>query len=94
MSEANEDDAFVLSDSQIKSVQARLREIVGAEIYDRVFFGAAFVEIDDRAFLVYAGNEELAEEISDKFSHYLVSVATQITGMPVDFAFVMPIQYR
>ena len=73
-----------------------MSQIVGSEIYDRVFSGAVFGEVDDddRVFHVYALTDDLAEEIGEKFSHHLATVAAEVTGLPIDWVTVMTVEYR
>ncbi|MET4802811.1 hypothetical protein [Bradyrhizobium sp. LB11.1] len=83
-----------LSEVQQQAIQARMSLIVGAQNFDRLFLGAAFEEVADCILYMSARTEALAGEIEERFALHLSIVAGQITGLPVEFVQVMPLDLR
>jgi hypothetical protein len=79
-----------LNEIQQQAVQARMAQIVGAENYDRMFTGVSFSEVADRILYAFAPTEDQAAEIEEKFALHLSIVASQISGLPVEFVQVLP----
>jgi hypothetical protein len=73
-----------------QAIQARIAYIAGAEIFDRLFAGIRFDEIDGNLLFAIANDEDCAAEIEDEFSHQLAVVATQILAQSVDVVVVLP----
>jgi hypothetical protein len=73
-----------------QAIQARMAAIAGAEIFDRLFAGIRFEEVDGSLLFAVARDEDCATEIEDDFSHQLAVVATQILKQSVDVVVVLP----
>jgi hypothetical protein len=86
--------AMKLSEIQQQAIQARMALIVGAENYDRLFAGVVFGEVADKILYAFAPTEGLAADIAERFALHLLIVAGQITGLPVDFVQVLPVQLQ
>jgi len=54
-----------LTDVQDQAIQARAALVVGATIYDRLFAGVRFDEIDEGILIVYPKDDGSADEIAD-----------------------------
>jgi hypothetical protein len=83
-----------LSEIQRQAMQARMSLIMGAQNFDRLFLGAVFEEILDGILFVFARTEGLAAEIEERFALHLSIIAAQITGLPVEFVEVLPVELR
>lgn len=83
-----------LNDIQQQAIQARMNLIVGATTYDRLFLGITFDEVADDILYVFARTEELAAEIEESYALALSIVASQITGVSVEFVQVLPERLR
>jgi hypothetical protein len=70
--------------------QARIGQIVGAENYDGLFAGVVFSEVADKILYAFAPTEDLATEIEDNYALHLSIVASQVTGVPVEYVQVPP----
>jgi hypothetical protein len=79
-----------LSEVHQQAIQARMSLIVGAQNFDRLFLGAIFEEVADGILYVFARTEGVANEIEERFALHLTIVASQVTGLPVDFVEVHP----
>jgi hypothetical protein len=72
------------------AIQARVAAVLGATVFDRVFAGVRFAEIDGPLLYVYSRDEETAAEIEDDFSLLIVDVATAILKHEIELVVVLP----
>lgn len=79
-----------LTEIQDLAIQARIAGLVGAEIYDRLFAGVRFDELDGDLLYVAARNEECATEIEDDFALHIAIIATAVLQTHVDIVLVLP----
>jgi hypothetical protein len=79
-----------LSEIQDYAIQARVAAVLGATVFDRVFAGIRFAEIDGPLLYVYARNEASAGEIEDDFSLMIADVASRILRREVELVVVLP----
>jgi hypothetical protein len=79
-----------LTDIQDLAIQARVANIVGAKTYDRLFSGIRFDEVDTGILIVYAKDEETADEIEDNFAMHISIVAAEILNQDVSIVLVLP----
>jgi hypothetical protein len=91
---ANRGRGMKLSEVQQQAIQARIGQIVGGDNYDRLFAGVVFSEAADRILFAFAPNEAFAADIEERFALHLSIVAGQITGLPVEFVQVLPVQLQ
>ena len=73
---------------QDQAIQARMALIVGANVFDRLFAGVRFDELDGPLLYVYAKDEEIAAEIEDAL--HISIISSQIIGQEVEVVVVMP----
>lgn len=73
-----------------QAIQARMAFIAGAELFDRLFAGIRFDEVEGGLLFAVARDEDCAAEIEDLFSHQLALVATDILKQSVDVVVVLP----
>ena len=71
-----------LTEIQNLAIQARMAGIVGAEIYDRLFAGVRFDELDGGLLYVAARDEECAAEIEDDFAAVLTTHVEIVVVLP------------
>jgi hypothetical protein len=64
--------------------------VLGASVFDRVFTGVRFAEIDGPLLYVYARDEEAAAEIKDDFSLLIVDAASAILKHELELVVVLP----
>ena len=79
-----------ITEIQNLAIQARMAGIVGAEIYDRLFAGIRFDELDGDLLYVAARDEECAAEIEDDFALHIAIIATAILKSHVEIVLVLP----
>lgn len=79
-----------LNEIQDYAIQARVAAVLGATVFDRVFAGIRFAEIDGPLLYVYARNEASAGEIEDDFSLMIADVASRILRREVELVDVLP----
>jgi hypothetical protein len=79
-----------LTDIQDQAIQARVALIVGAKTYDRLFAGIRFDEVDEGILIVYANDDESADEIEDNFALHISIVASEILKRDVSIVLVLP----
>jgi|ERR1044071_3827406 hypothetical protein len=79
-----------LTEIQNLAIQARMAGIVGAEIYDRLFAGVRFDELDGGLLYVAARDEECAAEIEDDFALHIAIIATAVLTTHVEIVVVLP----
>jgi hypothetical protein len=79
-----------LSEIQDQAIQARVAGVVGAEVFDRLFAGIRFDEMDGTLLYAFAQDEERATEIEDEFSLHIAAIASLILKKNVDVIVVMP----
>ncbi|MBX9645522.1 MAG: hypothetical protein K2X57_00525 [Xanthobacteraceae bacterium] len=79
-----------LTQIQNFAIQARVAAVIGATVFDRVFSGIRFAEIDGPLLYVYARDEASAGEIEDDFSLMIADVASRILRREVDLVIVLP----
>src|SRR5579872_5548096 len=65
-----------LTYTQDLAIQAKVAQVIGSEVFDRVFAGVRFVEIDGPLLYVYAKDEQVSAEIEDDFSLLIANVAS------------------
>ena len=58
---------MMLTETQDYAIQARLASVIGATLFDRLFAGVSFAEMDGALLYVYARSEESAATIEDDF---------------------------
>jgi hypothetical protein len=75
---------------QDQAIQALVAAVVGAEVFDRLFAGIRFDEIDGTMLYVFAENEETAAEVEDNYSLHIATLTTRVVKKPVDIVLVMP----
>ncbi|WP_369539523.1 hypothetical protein [Bradyrhizobium japonicum] len=64
--------------------------VVGAEVFDRLFAGIRFDEIDGTMLYVFAEDEETAAEVEDNHSLHIATLTTYVVKKPVEIVVVMP----
>jgi hypothetical protein len=79
-----------LTDVQDYAIQAKVAEVIGAKVFDRVFVGVRFVEIDGSLLYVYAKDEGCATEIEDDFSLLIANIASRVLNHYVELVVVLP----
>jgi hypothetical protein len=79
-----------LTDLQDLAIQARVALIVGAKTFDRLFSGIRFDEVDEGILIVYARDDETADEIEDNYALQISIVASQILKRDVSIVLVLP----
>jgi hypothetical protein len=79
-----------LSDVQDYAIQARVASVIGGSVFDRIFAGVRFAEIDGPLLYVYSRDEESAGAIEDDFSLMIADVASQILRREVELIVVLP----
>jgi hypothetical protein len=78
-----------LTPVQDHAIQAILASTLGAEIFDRLFSGVCFDELDDTMLYVYVRDEDVADEIAEKYAQHVVAVASRILRKKVGFIVVL-----
>ena len=79
-----------LTEIQNLAIQAKIAQVVGADVFDQVFVGVRFVEIDGSLLYVYAKDEGCAAEIEDDFSLLIANIASRVMDHYVDLVVVLP----
>jgi hypothetical protein len=79
-----------LSQVQDYAIQARVAAVLGAKVFDTVFAGVVFAEVDGPLLYIYARDEHCAAEIEDDFSLLIADVAGRILGREVEVVVVLP----
>jgi hypothetical protein len=79
-----------LTEIQNLAIQARMAGLVGADIYDRLFAGIRFDELDGDLLYVAARNEDCATEIEDEFAPHIAVVASAVLKTRVEIVLVLP----
>ena len=79
-----------LAQIQDFAIQARVAAVIGATVFDRVFSGIRFAEMDGPLLYVYARDEASAREIEDDFSLMIADVASRILRREVELVVVLP----
>ncbi|MET0407355.1 MAG: hypothetical protein ABW006_03200 [Hyphomicrobium sp.] len=72
------------------AIQARVAAVLGAHVFDRVFAGVRFAEVDGPLLYIYARDELAAAEIEDDFALLIVDVASAILRHQVELVVVLP----
>lgn len=72
------------------AIQACVASVIGATVFDRVFAGIRFAEVDGTLLYVYARDEASAGEIEDDFSLMIADVASRILRREVELVVVLP----
>ncbi len=83
---------MILTPVQDQAISARMALIVGGTIFDRLFSGVRFDEVDGDVLFVFAKDEETAAEIEDNFSLHISIIATNILQQEVGIVLVLPKQ--
>ena len=73
-----------------EAIQVRMAQIVGAENYDRISRTSASAKWPGGILYSFAPTEDQAAEIEEKFALHLSIVASQISGVAVEFVQVLP----
>jgi hypothetical protein len=63
---------------QDQAIAARMALIVGATVFDYLFAGVEFSEVDGDILFVYARDEERAAEMEDTYALHISIIATDI----------------
>jgi hypothetical protein len=79
-----------LTQIQDFAIQARVASVIGATVFDRVFAGVSFAEIDGPLLYVYARDEASAGEIEDDFALMIAGIASRILQRDVELVVVLP----
>jgi len=79
-----------LTELQNLTIQARMAGIVGAEIYDRLFSGVCFDELDGDLLCIEALDQASADGIEDEFSIHIAVISTAILKSHVEDVLVHP----
>jgi hypothetical protein len=79
-----------LSHIQDHAIQARMAGVVGADVFDRLFAGIRFEEMDGTLLYAYATDEDRAAEIEEEFSLHIATIASLVLKKNVDIVVVMP----
>lgn len=79
-----------LSNVQDYAIQARVASVLGGNMFDPVFAGVRFAEIDGSLLYVYSRVEESAAAIEDDFSLMIADVASRILRREVELVVVLP----
>ena len=72
------------------AIQARVAGVLGARVFDRVFAGVRFAEVDGPLLYIYARDEVAAGEIEDDFALLIVDIASAILRHQVELVVVLP----
>lgn len=72
------------------AIQARVASVIGATVFDRVFAGISFAEIDGPLLYVFARDEANAGEIEDDFALMIADIASRILQREVELVVVLP----
>lgn len=72
------------------AIQARVAGVLGARVFDQVFAGVRFAEVDGPLLYIYARDEVAAAEIEDDFALLIVDVASAILRHQVELVVVLP----
>jgi hypothetical protein len=81
---------MTLTDIQNHAIQARVASVVGATVFDRLFAGVRFAELDGQLLYVYAKNENTAADIEDDFSLMIAEIAGKILKQTIAVVVVLP----
>jgi hypothetical protein len=79
-----------LNQIQDYAIQARVAAVIGADMFDRLFAGATFAELDGPLLYVYGRDESCAAEIEDDFGLMIADIASRILGREVELVVVLP----
>jgi hypothetical protein len=79
-----------LSLVQDQAIQAMMAVVMGAELFDRLFAGIRFDEVDGPVLYAHAKNETIATEIEDELGLYISLVATSVLKREIDVVVVLP----
>jgi hypothetical protein len=72
------------------AIQAKVAQVLGAKVFDKVFAGVRFAESEGPLLYVYARNEECAAEIEDDFSLLIANIASRVLDHQVELVVVLP----
>ena len=67
-----------------------MAELVGAEIFDRLFAGVEFRETDGDILFAYAQGHERADEMEDDFGLCISIIASDILKRDIEVVMVLP----
>jgi hypothetical protein len=70
-------------------IQARVASVIGAKVFDQVFAGIKFAEVDGPLLCVYARDAPCAAEIEDEFSFMIADIASWILQREVELVVVL-----
>jgi hypothetical protein len=75
---------------QEQAITARMALIVGAKVFDRLFLGVQFREIDGDILFCYARDEETADEMEDKYALHISIIAAKILNRDIGVVMILP----
>lgn len=81
---------FSLTEVQSQAILARIAIIVGANVFDRVFAGLEFAEVERDILFAYARSEAAAAEIEDNYGLHISIIASTILKQQIGVVMVMP----
>lgn len=73
-----------------QAITARMAMVVGAEEFDRLFLGVQFGEIEGDILYAYCPEADLAEEMEEKYSLHIATIASGILKRKVGIVMVLP----
>jgi hypothetical protein len=79
-----------LTYTQDLAIQAKVAQVIGAQVFDRVFAGVRFAEAEGPLLYVYARSEECAADIEDDFSLLIANIASRVLDHQVELVVVLP----
>ena len=79
-----------LTDTQDFAIQALVAQVIGRALFDRLFLGIRFTEVDGPLLYVTAKDEETAAELEEDFSLLIADIATRILQQEIDLNVVLP----
>jgi len=78
-----------LSDTQDHAIQALMGRLIGARVYDRLFVGVRFDEVDGGVLFLYIEDEDLAEEIELLYALEIANVAEDVLKQNIEAVMVL-----
>lgn len=78
-----------LSDTQDHAIQALMGRLIGAKVYDRLFAGVRFDEVEEGVLFLYIEDEDLADEIELIYALEIASIAENILKQDIEAVIVL-----
>ena len=78
-----------LSDTEDHAIQALIGRLTGALVYDRLFAGVRFDEVDEGILFLYVEDEDLADEIELLYTLEIASIAEEVLKRDIDAVMVL-----